>query len=573
MLRRYFDDEMRALQESGREFARLYPDQARYLRPDSQADRDPHVERLFEGFALLTGRIRERLDDEMPEYTEGLCRLLYPHYLRPVPALTVIEFTPNPGLLQQTAIVDAGFETRSAPVGEERTTCRFTTTSAVRLQPFSLSDVKVAWPTPALSTLTLRLDLDNGIEWSALDLDPLTLFFGADPAIGSTLRLFLAHHLTGITVRAGTAVRSLPSDAVHLAGQAGDTGVLPRADSTFPGFQRLQEYLAFRPRFAFADVRGLDRLDLPEDAPPLELEFQFNRALPHDQPITTEQVRLYCSPAINLFEDSVEPVHVMHRQSEYRVRADSQRPDGIEVYDLVSVVGMLDTTGERFTYEPFHAFLWPSGRFYEEVTRPGENGRRQTYIAIGGGTDTDPLTLSITARCTNGNLPHDTLQSGSLSRPGPGSTNLATFRNLGRPSRSQRPPLDSGEGFLWRLVAYLALNRTSIASPDALGGLLALHDWSGDPANARRIGGLHDVSWRPAEALLRGGIMRGAEAVVEVKDEPFLDDGDLHLFGSVLSAVLADYATINSFVHLDLTARPSGRHYRWTPRTGTQPLL
>jgi type VI protein secretion system component VasA len=60
---------------------------------------------------------------------------------------------------------------------------------------------------------------------------------------------------------------------------------------------------------------------------------------------------------------------------------------------------------------------------------------------------------------------------------------------------------------------------------------------------------------------------------VDVEDDAWVDEGDLHLFGTVLSAVLADYATINSFVHLDLTARPSGRHFRWTPRTGTQPLL
>jgi hypothetical protein len=30
------------------------------------------VERLFEGFAFLMGRLREKLDDDLPELTEGL---------------------------------------------------------------------------------------------------------------------------------------------------------------------------------------------------------------------------------------------------------------------------------------------------------------------------------------------------------------------------------------------------------------------------------------------------------------------------------------------------------------------
>jgi type VI secretion system protein ImpG len=136
-----------------------------------------------------------------------------------------------------------------------------------------------------------------------------------------------------------------------------------------------------------------------------------------------------------------------------------------------------------------------------------------------------------------------------------------------------RPPLDAGEGFLWRVLAYLAMNRSSIATPPALGALLSLHDWTGDPANQRRVQSIRSVTWRPAESLHRGGIVRGADVAVDVEDEAWVDDGDLHLFGSVLSAVLADYATINSFIHFDLTARPSGRHFRWTPRTGTQPLL
>ena len=67
------------------------------------------------------------MDDELPYYTESLFRLLHPHFLRPIPALTLLEFTPRPGMLQQTAVLGRGLEVRSGPVGRDGTTCTFTT--------------------------------------------------------------------------------------------------------------------------------------------------------------------------------------------------------------------------------------------------------------------------------------------------------------------------------------------------------------------------------------------------------------------------------------------------------------
>ena len=63
MIEKYYEDELRYLYESGREFAKAHPDRAQFLDIDAVGDRDPYVERLFEGFAFLARRIREKLDD------------------------------------------------------------------------------------------------------------------------------------------------------------------------------------------------------------------------------------------------------------------------------------------------------------------------------------------------------------------------------------------------------------------------------------------------------------------------------------------------------------------------------
>ena len=92
---RYFDAEMRYLREAAKEFAQTHPDRAAMLDLDKAGTPDPYVERLFEGFAFSVGRLREKIDDDLPELTEGLVSMLWPHYLRTIPSLSVVALTPD----------------------------------------------------------------------------------------------------------------------------------------------------------------------------------------------------------------------------------------------------------------------------------------------------------------------------------------------------------------------------------------------------------------------------------------------------------------------------------------------
>src|SRR3954454_12250603 len=125
---RYYESEMRYLREAGKEFAQAHPDRARMLNLDRVGDRDPYVERLYEGFAFLTARLRQKLDDELPEFTEGLVSMLWPHYLRMIPSLAIVELVPSMTTLQQTETVEAGLEVRSGPIGATGVRCAYRTT-------------------------------------------------------------------------------------------------------------------------------------------------------------------------------------------------------------------------------------------------------------------------------------------------------------------------------------------------------------------------------------------------------------------------------------------------------------
>ncbi len=47
---------------------------------------------MLEAFAFLAARVHLKIDDDFPEITEALLNLLYPHYMRPIPSMSIVEF-------------------------------------------------------------------------------------------------------------------------------------------------------------------------------------------------------------------------------------------------------------------------------------------------------------------------------------------------------------------------------------------------------------------------------------------------------------------------------------------------
>jgi len=74
MLNSHYQNELNQLRRLADEFARRNPALAPLLGVDSA--NDPDVERLLEGVAFLTGMVRQRLDDEFPEFIQELPQLL-----------------------------------------------------------------------------------------------------------------------------------------------------------------------------------------------------------------------------------------------------------------------------------------------------------------------------------------------------------------------------------------------------------------------------------------------------------------------------------------------------------------
>lgn len=582
MTRRYFEQEMRYLHEAGKAFAEANPEVGRYLNVDSLTDRDPYVERLFEGFALLAGRIHERLDDALPEYTESLLNLLYPHFLRPVPALCIVELRPRPGMVQETTVLEKGIELRSAPVGDEGAVCRFTTTQAVRLHPLRLAQAQLHYAAAETSSVRLQFELERGAVLGRLQLSPLRFYFHADVAAAAAMHLHFTRHVTRVLLSAEghDPIVLNGQQWVRPGGLEPDESLLPYGPRSFTGFRLLQEYLSFRPKFWAVDLTGLERLAAFEGASRFTVEVVFDRVYPEDKRFGTENVRLYCTPAVNLFSMDAEPIRVEGRESEYRVIPSTRYKRSIEAYDVQAVTGIEDATGRRHRYRPFFDYdrNGTGGRYFTIRRRAGPFNRPEIYLSPSGGGAGDvagfpPETLSLEIRATNGSLPRERLREGMINQLAPDVPQIVQPTNLRAPTLLLDPPSGSDPEYLWKLVSHLSFNYLSMASREALLGLLGLYDWTETDANRRRLAGIRGVRWEAKEEIRRGALRRGAEVTVEVQEGYFADEGDLCLFGLVLSEFLNLAATINAFVHLKIERVPTGKEYLWQPQRGVMPVL
>ncbi|MBX6314112.1 MAG: type VI secretion system baseplate subunit TssF, partial [Isosphaeraceae bacterium] len=269
----YYNSELAFLRDLGAEFAAKYPKVAGRLQLEADKCEDPHVERLLEGFAFLAARVRQKIDDEFPEITNALLGLLYPHYLRPLPSMTVVQLLPGPDTARLLGgyTVARGARLDSPPV--RGSPCQFRTAYPVTLWPIAVETARLVHdrvvmpgkPPEAVSLLQLSLRAAEPTTFSELAPDGLRFYLDGEPPNVHALYELMLNDVCRVVVRGMRADGSeeaitLSNEAVRPVGFGPDEGMFPYPSRSFPGYRLLQEYFALPEKFLFFDLTGLDRL-------------------------------------------------------------------------------------------------------------------------------------------------------------------------------------------------------------------------------------------------------------------------------------------------------------------------
>ena len=244
-LLRYYSQELQHLREMGGEFAVQYPKIAGRLGLEGFECADPYVERLLEGFAFMAARVQMKIDAEFPRFTQHLSELVYPHFLAPTPSMAIVQLQPDLGnpALNTGYRIARGASMRSVLGKDDATACEYRTAHDLTLWPIELAEAKffthggtiagveARLPPNVKAGLRLRLRTTNGMPFSKLGLDRLTLHLrGSDEMPGQIYEKLLGATL-GVLVLPGSRPAGrhtlLPQTALRPRGFAEDDALLP----------------------------------------------------------------------------------------------------------------------------------------------------------------------------------------------------------------------------------------------------------------------------------------------------------------------------------------------------------
>jgi type VI secretion system protein ImpG len=594
----YYERELTFIREMGAEFAKKYPKIAGRLQLEPDRCDDPFTERLIEAFAFLSGRIHKKIEDDFPEITESLLSIVYPHYIRPIPSMSIVRFEP----IKQT-IPPVGYEIDKNAVLYSKsvggTACQYTTSYPVTLWPVDVVSARLQDPVKqirgAQQVLLIQLKAYNSQSISKIQWEKLRFFLNGPHQHVFHLYELLFNHVCYVECEAMNSrgkkqVITLTPEDISPVGFDSDEGVLPYSKRSFPGYILLFEYFCFPEKFLFFDLQGLNQLKGKGFKDTLDIRIYLDKEAKSNLVINEDTFCTNSTPAINLFNRIAEPIRVEQRKTEYRVVPDLRRQDSTEVYSVNGVTSSSQSSpGKEVDFKPFYSIRHhldeedSLGRraFWHVERRPsGKKGDSGTEVFLSfADLDFNPAdpgveALTVHVTCTTRDLPvrlsfGDSSGDFSMETAAP----VSRINSLIKPIPTRRPSL--GAALQWRLISHLSLNYMSIVQggEDALREILSLYDFDNSPATRQQINGIVSLSSQHITKRMGQGFCRGVEVTIEFDEDKFVGTG-LYLFACVLERFLAQYVSVNSFSKLIVkTIQKKEAIKQWPPRNGNRVLL
>lgn len=586
-LLRYYEQELDYFRTMGAAFSQKYPKIASRLELSSSQGSDPHVERLIEAFAFLTARIQLNIDSEFPEITYALLDNLYPHFLEPIPSISVaaLHFDDNSKL---NAGVTLPRDSQFAAQMSEGYTINFRSAFPATLYPFSVTAVEVCEPSlfpdfvasrNAAAVIRVRIESKN-VPLEQFNLQSLRFYLGGNKSVAFELYELLQSRLIDIGVSSGDGVVRLGSQSVQEVGFKDEEQLLPSRPTAHPQYRLLQEYFAFPEKFLFIDVVNIDKASVRGNS--MELLFAVDTMIQEHRLVVRENFMMNVVPVVNLFPKISEPIYVDHKHIQYRLIPDVRRDMITEVHSIRSVSGSTDERAEHAELRPYFSLhhgsrvaasekaFWyarriPTGR----KDKPGT----EVYLSFVD-KDFNPTaatggTVFSHILCTNRHLAENLPERTILEAPRGIPVSRVTL--VHQPTRQIDPPISGS--MRWRLISHLSLNYLSLTKSDtALGVLkemLRLYNVTDMPYIERQIEAVMELHVRNVTRrvgnTMEFGYLHGKEILLTLNEDSFAG-ASAYMLARVLHEFYTLHSRVNSFTQVAVRGVKQTQIWkRWSP--------
>ena len=612
-LLRAYNEELTYLRETAREFGEENEGVAGRLGLKTPNDPDPYVERLLEGVAFLGARVKLKLQDQFPDFTQHLLHAIQPHYLAPTPSICIAALQPQEGddTLTKGFTVPRKTELSATVGGQGGAGVTFRTAQDVTLWPIKITEAEylpsrasVAAHAAAAGVRAeagLRVRFTGAAGAALKDIAPALLpiyLSGSEIIPGELYRQILGETVAligGAVAADGTHRAWMRLPAPEQYGFDDDCALLPAEGRSFTGYRLLSEYFACPERFMFFALRGLGTAFAASEQA-CDVVFLFGRSAPGlSGAVSPANLSLFATPAINLFEKQLGRVQIKPHDHEYQLIPDRTRPLDFEVFSVTEMVAYSRSNTNPRPVAPLYAYGallydWREALFFvprlvqrrlstkeQRLRRRADYLGTETWISLtapGDGSRLDDVhELAVRALVTNRELPEQLRLGGGSDLAITGAP-VQTVTILRAPTRP-RPPMGLHDG-AWRVISHLTPNYATLApmdndDPALLRDHLALYGRTDDPTMRRQIDGILSVRSAPVTRRAPGGdqlaFARGLRIRIKLDDASF-ENARMFLFAAVVERFLAEFAAVNSFTECVFESPTEGVFMKWPPRMG-----
>ncbi len=603
----FYRRERAYLLDQGKAFARANPKIASRLGLGGDDFKDPHVGRLVESFAYLNARTRLKLEDDFPEIAASMLEVLFPHLLRPIPSMSVVQFGLDRAQVEafNGIQVAKGTSLETEPIDGDP--CRFRTCYPVTCWPIEITDVGMmshpfeAPQTPynADSTAMIRIRLNSFSSSGALNqlkMKSLRFFIKEQAPYKFDLYQLLMTSVVGVAVAESSKSASyemLGPRCIEPVGFRRDEGMFDYPARSFLGYRLLAEFFTFADKFLFFDLNLENCLKKISDNQAEIYIFLKEGNSDLERRLQADTLRIGCTPITNLYRQEAEPIRLTHEKTEYHLIPDARRPFANEIYSVDEVTAVSQDHRE-VSYHPFYSFKHASqassaSTYWHATRRPNPKGEEindrgtELFLSV---VDLDfkpsseaQWSLHADLTCFNRDLPERLPFGGDQPKLSmSGLAPITKIRCLQPPTPTRRPDME--QGIRWRLISHLSLNHLSLSDNEegshALREILGLYDYVDSGVSRAFTEGVQSVRSEPCTARVKtpnGTVFCRGTRIHLTFDSSSYTGGGMFLMASVLERFFALYCTINSFTQTVMHDETGKEIYRWAPRAGENVLL
>lgn len=398
----YYNKELRFLREMGQEFAKQYPKIASRLKLSDNEIPDPYIERLLEGVAYLTARTQLKIDAEYPRFVQRILEVVYPQFLYPTPASTIIKFdTSKHYNVNVLNTLKRGQLLESLPIDIDANmlSCHFSLTQNTALTPIELEashytnslnylpDLKSVKTGKSLSALRLDFSIRSATKCSELTPEDLVLYLGSELPVASQLLNLLMNACNNVVCHSFEDARRwnyVIDDHPKHKGFAKDEALVFDLNKSISSLRLIQEYIQLPEKFLFVSQQGINTAikkaeingDFALSALQTEdvivengvnkrvvghekrrfsVSFLFDSYIPELTQLLKEQdITINTAPIVNLFKKKSVRFPVTMQNTDHHVIVDRVHPLDFEVHSIERVKGFDKFNNQQVNFTPIY---------------------------------------------------------------------------------------------------------------------------------------------------------------------------------------------------------------------------